>query len=173
MYVTPIPQEALMPDDAGTAARRELLHQVREMFTAFRLFKGELPSQHAAVPPGTLMVLASIDQMTPGSDAGCHLKDLAVRCSLDPSTVSRSVAALVRSGLVDRAADPVDGRASVLALSAHGRRTLDEIYGWIDDRLAVAMQGWALDDIAVFTALMQRFSSDLTLKTLNPLEAAR
>ena len=46
----------------------------------------------------------------------------------DPSTVSRQVAALVKDGLLERRADPDDGRASLLVLTdaatrRAGRRT--------------------------------------------------
>ncbi|MFI5932365.1 MarR family winged helix-turn-helix transcriptional regulator [Actinoplanes sp. NPDC051494] len=154
---------------AGTAARRELLSQISETQKAVRLLKGDL---HSAVPPGTLIVLASIARIS-----DCHVKDLAVSCSLDPSTVSRAVAALVKAGLVARAADPADGRARALALTEHGTRTLDEVYGWIDVRLAEALQEWTPEDLARCTALMRRFATDLMSRTTTdsdqPLEAAR
>ena len=48
-------------------------------------------------------------------DAGpLRASELVTRIGLDKSTVSRQVAHLVDLGLVDRAADPVDGRAQVL-----------------------------------------------------------
>ena len=40
--------------------------------------------------------------------------DLAEQVCADPSTVSRQVAALVKAGLIERKADPDDGRASIL-----------------------------------------------------------
>ena len=39
----------------------------------------------------------------------------------DPSTVSRQVAALVTDGLLERRADPEDGRASLLVLTPSAR----------------------------------------------------
>jgi DNA-binding MarR family transcriptional regulator len=162
-----------MADDAGTAARRDLLTTIGETLKAVRLFKHGMAVQHTAVPTGTLQLLASIDRMSPGTESACHLKDLAVRSSLDPSTVSRAVAALVKSGLVARTADPTDGRASVLTVTAHGRQTLNEVMGWADESLAEALREWTTEDIAVFTALMQRFATDLTSRYDNPLEAAR
>ena len=50
--------------------------------------------------------------------------DLVARLGLDKSTVSRQVASLVDLGLVDRAADPDDGRAQVLTPSAEGSARL-------------------------------------------------
>ncbi|UQU65153.1 MarR family transcriptional regulator [Couchioplanes caeruleus] len=159
--------------DGSTSVPRELLSHVREMLRAVRLFKNELPAQHPAVPFGTVSVLSMIDAMAAGPPAGCHGKELAARCSLDPSTISRTVATLVRSGLVRRTADPADRRASVLSLTPLGRQTLDDVTAWADDRLADALQEWHPDEIATFTALMRRFSTDLTSRYDQPLEAAR
>ncbi|WP_305787378.1 MarR family winged helix-turn-helix transcriptional regulator [Symbioplanes lichenis] len=150
------------------AAHRELMDQARELTRAMRLLKSRLPLQLSAIPPGTLQVLWII-----GPAAGCHLKDLAERCSLDPSTVSRSVAALVKAGLVARSADPDDGRASVLTLTPAGAQALDEISGWYDRQLAEALQDWTPEDMAVLTTLMRRLSTDLLSRHDQPLEAAR
>ncbi|AGL21510.1 MarR family winged helix-turn-helix transcriptional regulator [Actinoplanes sp. N902-109] len=162
-----------MPDDAGTAARRELLTAVGETMKAIRLFKHGMALHHPAVPTGTLQLLAAIDRMSPGIETACHLKDLAAHSALDPSTVSRAVAALVKSGLVARTADPTDGRASVLTVTPHGLQTLDEVIGWADERLADALREWTTEDIAVFNALTQRFATDLTSRYDTSLEAAR
>ncbi|AOS61165.1 transcriptional regulator [Actinoalloteichus hymeniacidonis] len=43
---------------------------------------------------------------------------------LDPSTISRQVATLVKSGLVERTIDPEDGRASLLSITEQGRSIL-------------------------------------------------
>ena len=51
-----------------------------------------------------------------------RLTTLAEAVHSDPSTVSRQVAALVRNGLVERLADPDDGRASLLAATPTGQR---------------------------------------------------
>ncbi|WP_306214098.1 MarR family winged helix-turn-helix transcriptional regulator [Actinoplanes sp. RD1] len=152
----------------ATALRRELMTEARELTKAMRLLKSRLPGLQSAIPPGTLQVLWII---SPAS--GCHLKDLAERTSLDPSTVSRSVAALVKAGLVARSADPDDGRASVLTLTPAGARALDEIAGWYDQQLAEALREWTPEDIAVLTALMRRLSTDLMSRHDHPLEAAR
>jgi DNA-binding MarR family transcriptional regulator len=164
-----------MVDQEGTAARHGLLAQLRDLLKAVRLFKNDLPARHAAVPPGTLGVLAMIDHVAADPARGCHVKDLAARSALDPSTVSRAVAGLVRSGLVCRAADPADGRASVLALTPHGRQTLAEAMAWTDDRLAAALRDWSAEDVATLSALMRRFSTALLTQYDNDqtLEVAR
>ena len=52
--------------------------------------------------------------------------DLAEQMCADPSTVSRQVASLVRSGLVERRADPHDGRASILVPTELGLRAVEQ-----------------------------------------------
>jgi len=161
-----------MVDDA--VARQELIAQMRDLLKAVRLFKNDMPTGHTAVPAGTLGVLATISHIAAQPDHGCHLKDLAALSALDPSTVSRSVAALVRAGLVERTADPADGRASVLDLTALGRQTLAEVNGWADRSLADALREWHPEDVAVLAALLRRFTTDLlTRYHHNPLEVAR
>lgn len=51
-------------------------------------------------------------------------RDLAHAEGLDPSTMSRRLASLAERGLIRRSADPADGRAQVLALTAEGEQTL-------------------------------------------------
>ena len=46
---------------------------------------------------------------------------LAEAACVDPSTVSRQVAQLVKAGLVERQSDPEDGRASLLVATEQGR----------------------------------------------------
>jgi DNA-binding MarR family transcriptional regulator len=162
-----------MAPDGTAAARHELLNRLRDVLKAVRLFKNEQPPRQTAVLSGTLGVLAKIGDL--GTDAGCHSKDLAAEFALDPSTISRAVASLVRAGLVRRAADPNDGRASVLALTPHGREVLDEATRWYDGRLADALRDWTVQDLNALADMLQRFSDDLIAR-FDPnqtLEAAR
>ena len=159
-----------MGGDTGAKARHELLTSMREMLKAIRIMKSDTPPRRMAVPGGTFGVLAVIDQISPAT--GCHVKDLAERCALDPSTISRAVGTLVKQGLVARTADPSDGRASVLILTASGKHTLDDVTGWYDEKLAAALKDWSEADLYAFTAMLQRFCDDLMTRN-NTLEAAR
>src|ERR1700710_2114876 len=55
-------------------------------------------------------------------DGPIRSSDLAEKVQADPSTVSRQVATLVKDGYVDRQADPMDGRASLLVITERGRQ---------------------------------------------------
>ncbi len=76
----------------------------------------------------------------------------------DPSTVSRQVAALVRDGLLERRADPGDGRASLLVCTPKADAVLadhDEIrINHFVDMLA----GWEHQDVTQLSVLLRRFT---------------
>lgn len=67
-----------------------------------------------------------------------------VACSLgvSPSVASRQVAALQAAGLIERRADPADGRAELVGLSEAGRSRLHEVKDLGVDRLAARLEGW-------------------------------
>jgi len=56
-----------------------------------------------------------------------RISELATTLHNDVSTVSRQVSALVASGLLEKSADPSDGRAWVVSLTEHGHAALDRI----------------------------------------------
>jgi len=56
-----------------------------------------------------------------------RISELATTLHNDVSTVSRQVSSLVTSGLLEKSADPSDGRAWVLSLTDHGREALERI----------------------------------------------
>jgi len=156
----------------GGTARHELLATVHEVLKAIRLLKQDRPPACTAVPVGTVGVLAEIRSR---ESAGCHAKELAVEHGLDPSTISRSVAALVRAGLVARSADPADGRASTLRLTEPGRKVLDAAQAHYETRFAAALRDWNPQEISDFAAALQRFARDLIDQHTHApeLEAAR
>ena len=92
-------------------------------------------------------------------DAGSlRASELVTRIGLDKSTVSRQVAHLVELGLIDRAADPVDGRAQVLTPSPEGAARLARIRDvrrarWEDD-----LSDWPASDVATLADLLRRLN---------------
>lgn len=73
-----------------------------------------------AVDPGTFFLLKRLADR----DA-MRVTELAALANLDASTMSRHVAQLHRSGLIERTQDPDDGRAQRVAVSEHGRELLN------------------------------------------------
>jgi DNA-binding MarR family transcriptional regulator len=90
--------------------------------------------------------------------------ELAAAMCADPSTVSRQVAALVKAGLVERRADPGDGRASLLAVTGAGLRGLAEERRLRAEHLGEALHDWTPQAREAFAELLGRFVADLQRK---------
>jgi DNA-binding MarR family transcriptional regulator len=92
-------------------------------------------------------------------DAGpLRASDLVVRLGLDKSTVSRQVSSLVALRLVDRAADPDDGRAQVLTPSAEGSARLARIREARRVRWEEDLSDWPEEDVARLADLLGRLN---------------
>ena len=86
---------------------------------------------------------------------------LAEAVHSDASTVSRQVADLVREGLVERRADPYDGRATVLVITDKAERTVDEALEHRDAYLAELFTDWKGGDLKDLARLLGRLADDL------------
>lgn len=92
-------------------------------------------------------------------DAGpLRASDLVARLGLDKSTVSRQLSTLVGLGLVDREADPGDGRAQVLRPSVEGAARLARIREARRARWESDLTGWPVEDVATLAGLLGRFN---------------
>jgi DNA-binding MarR family transcriptional regulator len=107
------------------------------------------------VDRSTVMLLKTLVHVGPSRSSA-----LAAAVHSDPSTVSRQIAAMVRDGLVERRADPEDGRASVLAPTEAGIEVLEEQRRRLGLALARVVQQWAPEDVDQFLDLLERFVSD-------------
>jgi DNA-binding MarR family transcriptional regulator len=85
--------------------------------------------------------------------------DLAGCIQSDPSTVSRQVAALVKEGLVERQADPADGRASLLALTPRAASVIAEHDEVRLRHFADMLEDWSERDLRRFSSLLRRFTA--------------
>jgi DNA-binding MarR family transcriptional regulator len=86
---------------------------------------------------------------------------LAELVHADPSTVSRHVAVLIEHGLVQRVADPTDGRASLLVVTEAGREALEQLRTEREAHLARVTAGWSAADLHALTSLFGRLVDDL------------
>ncbi|AVT34042.1 MarR family transcriptional regulator [Plantactinospora sp. BC1] len=155
--------------------------RLRDLMSAMRLIRHRRAIERPAVPSGLVGMLLQIDELA-DQTAGCHAKELADRSGLDPSTVSRAVAALVARGLVTRRADPADRRASFVVLTDEGRTALTEARDWYGDLLRAALADWSAAEIDALTGALDRFVTDIqgsldrapgTINSQEKLEAAR
>lgn len=91
-----------------------------------------------------------------------RLSDLANRMEIDASTASRHVRALEQVGLIQRSADPADGRAFRVELTEQGTREWEAASKRRMELLSQAMNGWSDSDIETFERLMTRFADGVT-----------
>lgn len=85
---------------------------------------------------------------------------LAEAVHSDTSTVSRQVGALVRHGLVERQADPGDGRACLLAATPLGRTCFDEQHKARTEQVAGVLRHWTSEDLRTVASLLERLNTD-------------
>jgi DNA-binding MarR family transcriptional regulator len=85
---------------------------------------------------------------------------LADAVHADASTVSRQVAQLVKDGLVERRADPQDGRATVLAATAGGVELLERQRRNRNLAIGRILASWPLEDRRRLAELFERFTAD-------------
>lgn len=79
---------------------------------------------------------------------------LAERLDITAASASRLIDILVDGGWAQRAADPADGRASLLSLSRHGAATLEKLRREGTGELATGIEELTADDRAALAAAL-------------------
>ncbi|MBO0850808.1 MAG: MarR family transcriptional regulator [Pseudonocardia sp.] len=93
-------------------------------------------------------------------DGPRRLGALADAVHSDASTVSRQAATLVKLGLVERRADPDDGRASLLAATEHGVRVFQDKRQRRNELFDQLLADWTGEDRRMLGELLARFNDD-------------
>jgi DNA-binding MarR family transcriptional regulator len=132
--------------------------QLRAVLKTVRIARQRLALSAVQVQPGMSGILAAIG--AGGQETGCHPKELAARCGLDASTISRAVSTLVARGLVRRSADPADRRACILTMTEAGRAALADLERQQAEMLAAALRDWSQAEVDAFAAALARFVND-------------
>ena len=94
------------------------------------------------------------------TDGPTRLSALADAVHSDTSTVSRQVAQLVRLGLVERRADPADGRACLLAATPAGEEHFQAKRRRRNESFEEMLEGWSDRDRRRLRELVSRFNDD-------------
>jgi DNA-binding MarR family transcriptional regulator len=141
-----------MRQDVTTQLAEQLVRFVRLGARAKGMLNtGELGAEFSA-----LMLLFPLRFMGP-----MRVTDLAEIKQADPSTISRQVAQLVKAGLARREADPVDGRASRLAVTEAGLKAVDRLHEARHALLSQALSDWPAERVATFAGLFEEFNSSV------------
>ena len=145
-----------MPSEDELAAADLIGAQLMRLVRLLERKQAQYQAEHPdAVERATYLLLVHLVKDGPRR-AGA----LADAVHSDPSTVSRQLAHLVRLGYVERTADPIDGRATLLAATAEGRRVFEENRRRRTERIAGILEDWAPAERHAFGALLARFTTD-------------
>jgi DNA-binding MarR family transcriptional regulator len=99
------------------------VNAARLRFVLTRLTRALRREGHSKLSASQVSALATLEELGP-----MRISTLATNESMDPSVATRIVASLEGLGLVERTADPEDRRASLVELSALGRRELADLW---------------------------------------------
>lgn len=142
------------PSTAITALEQQL---VLMFATARTMMRDRAVSVHPDLSPGAYNVLGMLVRSGPQ-----HAGALAAALYADKSVISRIVRQLAHLGLVERRADPTDGRAFFIAATPLAVHRVDAVRDAHRSALHHFLAGWDESDIAQLTALLAR------LNTLRP-----
>ncbi|WP_328466160.1 MarR family transcriptional regulator [Actinoplanes sp. NBC_00393] len=132
-------------------------------------FRGMLRTSDLGAEFSALMLLLPLQSSGP-----MRVTDLAEIKQADPSTISRQVAQLVKAGLARREADPVDGRASRLAVTEAGEAACERLRAARVALLGQALSDWPAERITAFTDLFEEFNSSIeALPKTEPIAPTR
>jgi DNA-binding MarR family transcriptional regulator len=96
-----------------------------------------------------------------GEKTGLRVTDLATRLGIDPPAVTRKAQQLERLGLVSRARDNRDARASWLRLTPEGRQVIKRFLVARHQWLTALLADWPAAECREFARLISRFADDI------------
>jgi DNA-binding MarR family transcriptional regulator len=142
-------------EPGGQAAVTAVADSVRDLVRAVRKSKARMTADgRDDVESATHAVLHTVAAGGP-----MRASDLAACVHSDLSTVSRQAAGLVADGLLERRADPVDGRASLLALTTAGETAVAAREAGRVAFFARVLDGWSEDDLRRFASMLCQFTA--------------
>lgn len=142
-------------ETAGQAAVTAVADSVRDLVRVMRKSKARMTADGRddaeSATHAVLHTVAAGGPMRASELAGCVHSDL--------STVSRQAAGLVADGLLERRADPVDGRASLLALTEAGEAAVAAREASRVAFFARVLDGWTEGDLRQFASMVSQFTA--------------
>lgn len=124
----------------------------------WRLARRLRSEAHVALTPTLQSALGTIDRHGP-----ITVGDFARHEQIRKPTATRTVAALVEQGLVERTSDPLDGRVTWLQLSPEGRRLVQRVRRRYDAYLAERIKSLPPDELATLeraAAILERITAE-------------
>jgi DNA-binding MarR family transcriptional regulator len=162
-----IPAPATSAAAATTTPKALLSAEVVRLVRASHGFRAQI---HAAKPDG-IEWAGSMLLLQLCKDGPQRSSSLAAAVCVDPSTVSRQIGDLVDLGLVERRADPHDGRATLLAATQAGEMRYQQLHERRDRAFALMLAEWSDPDVSALVDLLRRLNDTLIDSRASLLEA--
>jgi len=121
--------------DAATRLRMAIVRTARRL-------RQEAAGEETGLTPTSTAALATIERHGPLTPS-----ELAEIERVKRPTITRTLRCLDRQGLIERAADPEDGRSSLVSVNAAGRERLRRLRGRKNAYLARRMRGLRPEEI--------------------------
>lgn len=141
----------------------EVMRRLREEMGALRRITGsQRLDRLVAVRSGVSIGVAAVAVLGKVIDEGpIRMTDLADAVRTHPAALTRQVQALEAEGYVERRADPLDGRASVVGVTSVGRVAHRRIEATNDELMAEQLVGWSRDELTALVDQLDRLVADL------------
>lgn len=133
----------------------------------FHSMRQHAPRVHPGVEPASFPILFNLVKEPQ------RVSLLAEHVYSDVSTVSRQVTTLASHGLLEKVADPQDGRACMVSLSAAGAELVERLKASRGEWLRQLMDDWEPADAAAFGDYLERFATSAELSKATPYELPR
>jgi DNA-binding MarR family transcriptional regulator len=141
-----------------TETVRALEHELGVLIRRVRRAIGERArGVHPDLQPMSYLLLAHLAETGPMRSTA-----LAETFGADKGAVSRQVQHLFELGLLDKAPDPADGRATLLSPSDDACRRLDEVRDQRRRRLDERLGDWSDEDLAALVTALGRYNRTLS-----------
>ncbi|WP_375481932.1 MarR family winged helix-turn-helix transcriptional regulator [uncultured Jatrophihabitans sp.] len=142
------------------AAEAPLVEQVADTFVGLMHSFGKARARLLAAARHDVEWSAHVILRAVQNEGPMRASAIAEAIQSDPSTVSRQVAALVKDGMLERQADPEDGRAALLVLTARAHEVLGAQHRVRLDYFARMLADWSPSELHDFAGLLRRFTTD-------------
>lgn len=147
---------------ATTATRRDDLRTVDQALARIaRIARGREAHRLRSDRSGVHLSRPAISILAALRRAGpVRLSQLARLTDLEPPLITREVRQLTASGHIRRTADPTDGRAAIVELTAAGRRASEAYRTAADDILAETFSSWSAADLRSLAVGLDRVARE-------------
>ena len=143
-----------MADDDAALGSNET--QVAMLMRLGEATRRSSPRPHRALDRAAYVILRFLQEAGPQ-----NVSAVATRLNLDGSTVTRQVSAMFKEGLVERSADPDDGRGTVIAATERGLAQVEAVSKARQELYGQVLRAWSAQERKALAATLERLTADM------------